>query len=178
MSVTVITLPIAGYAIRAWRTSDAQDLHEVLGNPNVGRHMADWYPRDGYTMSMAQDWVNGGAEAFGGINWAITFQDRAIGSAGIHPQQGFARCNVEIGYWLAESHWGKGVGSAMVSILKDKAFETPEITRVFAPIHAANFASQRICEKNGFVREGLLRQGVMKWGKAIDVVLWARYRNH
>jgi RimJ/RimL family protein N-acetyltransferase len=127
---------------------------------------------------MAQDWVNGGAENFGGINWAITYDDHAVGSAGIHPQQGFARCNTEIGYWLAQSHWGKGVASAVVALVTAKAFDAPETTRVFAPIQAANIASQRVCEKNGFVREGLLRQSVMKWGEAIDIVLWALYRNH
>jgi RimJ/RimL family protein N-acetyltransferase len=178
VSVATLSLPIAGYALREWRASDAKDLYVALSNPKVGQHLADWYPRDGYTMQMAQDWVNGGADAFGGISWAITFQDIAVGSAGIHPQQGFARCNTEIGYWLAQSHWGKGVGSAVVALITATAFDAPEITRVYAPIHAANVASQRVCEKNGFVREGLLRQSVMKSGEAIDIVLWARYRNH
>jgi [ribosomal protein S5]-alanine N-acetyltransferase len=177
MREMMIALPIASYAMRPWRVSDAEDLFQALSNPKVGRHLADWYPREGYTREMAQQWAGGGADAFGGMSWAITFKEIAIGSAGIHPQQSFARCNAEIGYWLAESHWGKGVGSAMVAVLTAKAFDIPEITRVFAPIHAANLASQRICEKNGFVREGLLRQSVMKWGEAIDVVLWARYRN-
>jgi [ribosomal protein S5]-alanine N-acetyltransferase len=171
-----IALPIAGYALRPWRASDATDLHLAINNPNVGKHLADWYPQTGYTLEMAEQWVNGGADAFGGVNWAIAFEDRAIGSCGIHPQQGFARCNAEIGYWLAEAHWGKGVGSAVVAKLADQAFEQPEITRVFAPIHAANQRSQRICEKNGFVREGLLRQSAMKWGTAVDVVLWAHHR--
>ncbi|MFM7330889.1 MAG: GNAT family N-acetyltransferase [Brachymonas sp.] len=160
------------------RTSDAQDMYKALKQPKVGLYLADWYPQDGYTLEMAKEWVNGGADAFGGVVWAIAFNDVVVGSAGIHPQHGFARCNAEIGYWLTESHWGKGVGTAVVGVLVAKAFEMPEITRVFAPIHAANLASQRICEKNGFVREGLLRQSAIKWGKAIDVVMWARYRNH
>jgi [ribosomal protein S5]-alanine N-acetyltransferase len=173
-----VSLPIAGYALRAWSASDAADMHRAINNPNVGKFLADWYPQTGYTLEMAEQWCNGGAVAFGGVSWAIAFEDRAVGSCGIHPQEGFARCNAEIGYWLAEAHWGKGVGSAVVTALMRQAFEQPEITRVFAPIHAANLGSQRVCEKNGFVREGLLRQSAMKWGEAIDVVLWARYRIH
>jgi [ribosomal protein S5]-alanine N-acetyltransferase len=171
-------LPIAGYALRPWRVSDAGDLLRALNDPSVGQYLADWYPQTGYTLEMAEQWVSGGADAFGGSNWAIAFEDQAIGSCGIHPQQGFARCNAEIGYWLAQAHWGKGVGSAVVAELTRQAFERTEITRVFAPIHATNQRSQRVCEKNGFVREGLLRQSAMKWGKAIDIALWARYRSH
>ena len=75
-------------------------------------------------------------------------------------------------------HWGLGVGTAVVAALNVQAFALPEVTRVFAPIHVGNLRSQRICEKNGFVREGLLRQSAMKWGIAIDIVLWATYRTH
>ena len=175
--ITESILPIAGYALRAWRSSDAQALHVVINHPSVGEYLADWYPKDGYTLEMANDWVNGGS-AIGGTNWAITYNDVAIGSAGIHPQSGFSRCNVEIGYWLAHAHWGRGVGTAVVAALTAQAFALPQVTRVFAPIHAGNLRSQRICEKNGFVREGLLRQSTMKWDKAIDVVLWAIYRTH
>ena len=172
-----IDLGISSYAMRAWRRSDAEDLYRAINHPSVGEHLADWYPKDGYTLEMASEWVNGGA-AIGGTNWAITCNDVAVGSAGIHPQSGFARCNVEIGYWLGAAHWGLGVGTAVVAALTEQAFALPEVTRVFAPIHTGNLRSQRICEKNGFVREGLLRQSTMKWGKAIDTVLWATYRTH
>jgi [ribosomal protein S5]-alanine N-acetyltransferase len=172
-----ITLPIDGYAMRSWSADDAVDMQHALNNPNIGQYLGDWYPEDGYTLAMADQWCNGGVNEYGGTCWAITFQNLAIGSGGLHPQQGFSRCNSEIGYWLAQAHWGKGVGSAVVAILTKLAFEQTEITRLFAPIHATNVRSQRVCEKNGFVREGLLRQSTMKWSKAIDVVLWARYRN-
>jgi [ribosomal protein S5]-alanine N-acetyltransferase len=170
-------LAVAGYVLREWRSGDAPSMAQHLNNPNIGRNMADWYPTTGYTLPMAQDWCNGGAAAFGGNNWAITFQDQAIGSCGVHPQTGFDACNAEIGYWLSEQHWGQGVGTAVVRFLAVHAFAQPHITRVYAPIHAHNAASQRVCEKAGFVREGLRRMSVMKWGQAIDTVVWAQYRD-
>jgi [ribosomal protein S5]-alanine N-acetyltransferase len=168
-------LPIAGYALRPWQPSDAPSMALHLNNPNIGRNMADWYPAGGYTLAMAQEWCSGGADAYGGTSWAITWHDEAIGSCGFRPQTGFDRCNVEIGYWLSEQHLGKGVGTALVGTLAKQAFELPEITRVYAPIHAHNKVSQRICEKNGFVCEGLRRMSVMKAGQAIDTVVWAKY---
>ena len=178
MSDTVIALQIAGYALRPWRASDAQAMHQHINHPTIARNMADWYPREGYPLDAAQSWTQGrhGAVA-GDTNWAIAWQggggDEAVGSCGVHPQGGFARCNTEIGYWLGAAHWGLGVGSAVVAALTRQAFSDPGVTRVFALIHADNAASQRVCEKNGFVCEGLRRKSVMKWGEAIDTVVWA-----
>jgi [ribosomal protein S5]-alanine N-acetyltransferase len=171
-----IALGIAGYTLRAWQPGDAPSMAQHLNNPNIGQNMADWYPQTGYTLAMAQQWCNGGSADFGGDNWAITWENAAIGSCGVHPKTGFDRCNAEIGYWLSEAHWGKGVGSAVVAFLTSHAFAQAHITRVFAPIHAHNQASQRVCEKNGFTLEGLRRKSVMKWGEAIDTAVWATYR--
>jgi [ribosomal protein S5]-alanine N-acetyltransferase len=175
-----VELGITGYVLRPWLETDAPSMVKHLGNPNVGRYMADWYPQSGYTLAHAQAWATvGHREIPSDTNWAIAWQgdghDEAIGSAGVHPKMGFDRCNTEIGYWLSESHWGQGIGSAVVRVLTQFAFRDLEVTRVFAPIHADNATSQRICEKNGFVFEGLRRQSVMKCGKAIDTVVWAAY---
>jgi [ribosomal protein S5]-alanine N-acetyltransferase len=163
-------------SLRAWRSNDAESMARHLNNPNIGRNMADWYPADGYTIELAREWVTTRHIAFGGMSWAIAnAQDEAIGGAGIHPGAGFDRCNVEIGYWLSETVWGRGIGSALIAALTAQAFAIEGVTRVFAPIHARNLASQRVCEKNGFVCEGLRRMSVMKSGQAIDTVVWAMY---
>jgi [ribosomal protein S5]-alanine N-acetyltransferase len=181
MSGDVIELSVPGYVLRAWRESDAEAMHRHLNRPEIGRNMADWFPKDGYTLAMAQEWVTGGHATMGGVSHAIAWRgnggDEVIGAGGVHPQDGFARCNAEIGYWLSLDHHGKGVGTALVRELTRQALADSAITRVFAPIHAHNAASQRICEKNGFINEGLRRKSVMKWGAAIDTVVWAVYRD-
>jgi [ribosomal protein S5]-alanine N-acetyltransferase len=165
------------FALRPWQLSDAESMARHLGNPKVGQTLADWYPADGYTLALAQHWVSEGHRAFGGQSWAVVnVNDEAVGGSGVHPGAGFARCNAEIGYWLSESIWGQGVGTAVVRALAEQAFAQAEVTRVFAPIHAHNQASQRCCEKNGFVLEGVQRQSVIKSGRAVDVAVWARYR--
>ena len=177
--MNVISLSIAGYTLRPWQPSDAPDMQRHLNNSNIGRNLADWYPMSGYTLAMAEDWCNGGSDAFGGsrgLNWAITYGDEAVGSCGVISMSGFERCNAEIGYWLSELHWGRGVGTAVVAELLHQAFAIPALTRVFAPIHSHNLASQRVCAKNGMVNEGLRRLSVMKAGRSIDTVVWAAYR--
>jgi [ribosomal protein S5]-alanine N-acetyltransferase len=176
-SPITIELPLEGYALRAWQLSDAHSMAQHLNNPNIGRNMADWYPaQGGYTLAHAEAWVREGHKT-DGTNWAVTHHNEAIGACSIHTQEDFDRCNAEIGYWLAESHWGKGLGTAIVRRITEEAFKPLHITRVFAPIHAHNRGSQRICEKSGFTCEGLRRLSVMKQGKAIDTVVWAAYRD-
>jgi [ribosomal protein S5]-alanine N-acetyltransferase len=176
--IPTLELQVPGCQLRPWRSTDAQAMVDAINHPITARNMADWFPETGYTVEMAREWVNGGAQAFGGSNWAVDHFGVAIGGCGVHPGEGFARCNAEIGYWLAAAHWGKGVGADIVRALTEHAFANPQVTRVFAPIHADNFGSQRVCEKNGFTNEGLRRMSVMKWGRAIDTVVWAKYRDN
>jgi [ribosomal protein S5]-alanine N-acetyltransferase len=65
----------------------------------------------------------------------------------------------------------------VVAALTQLAFALPEVTRVFAPVHAGNAASMRVLEKNGFVCEGTQRLSAFKAGRVIDRVLWARYQD-
>lgn len=170
-----IELGIPGWALRAWRAGDEANLSRHAGDFAVWRNMSDHFPHP-YTWDVAHEWVTAKQHTFGGEHWAIAHDDEAVGGCGVSPGEGHARCNAEIGYWLAPAWWGRGVASRAVRVLTERAFANPAITRVYAPIHAHNTASQRVVEKCGYVREGLQRLSVMKAGRAIDTVTWACYR--
>lgn len=163
-----------GWGLRPWREDDAADLSDVAGDPAVWRWMSDHFPHP-YTLEHAQHWVGRGHAEFGGTNLAIAYQGRAVGGAGWHALSGPQRCNCEIGYFLAPPHWRQGVGTAVVGELLRKALKEPEITRVFAPIHAGNAASAGVLRKNGFVTEGIQRLAAFKAGRVIDLEIWAYY---
>jgi [ribosomal protein S5]-alanine N-acetyltransferase len=171
------TLPLAlpGWCLRAWCAADAPQLARHANNERVWRNMSESFPHP-YTEEIARHWVERGHVDFGGNNWAIAFDDQAVGGCGLSPGQGRERCNCEIGYWLGEPFWGRGVVTDVVRVLTEQALALPGITRVFAPVHAGNQASMRVLEKNGFHREGELRQSAIKAGRVIDRVLWARLR--
>jgi [ribosomal protein S5]-alanine N-acetyltransferase len=175
--VSLPTLPIGvdGWLLRAWQPSDALSLAQHANNIKVWRNMADTFPHP-YTLECAQQWVSTGHVDFGGDNWAIDHQDQAVGGCGVHQERGQFRCNVEIGYWLAEQYWGQGVVTQVVRVLTDYAFALPEVTRVYAPVHAYNAASMRVLEKNGFTREALLRKSAFKAGQVIDRVVWSKIK--
>ena len=137
--------------------------------------MGDRFPHP-YTLAIAEHWVREGHIDIGGENWAIAHDGQAVGGCGIHQGEGQFRCNAEIGYWLAEPYWGRGIVTRVARVLIEHAFADPDITRVFAPIHAGNAASMRVAEKAGMVREGVQPQSAIKAGRVIDRVVYARYR--
>lgn len=174
-ALPTLPLGIDGWCLRAWRTADAPSLARHANDERVWRNMSEGFPHP-YTLEIARHWVERGHVDFGGTNWAIAFDDEAVGGCGIHPGEGRERCNCEIGYWLGESFWGCGVVTDVVRVLTAQALAHPGITRAFAAVHADNPASMRVLEKNSFHREGLLRQSAIKAGRPIDRVLWARLR--
>lgn len=170
-----MALGIDGWTLRAWRGSDALTLALHANNVNVWRNMSDSFPHP-YTLEIAEHWVLHGHIDFGGDNWAIAWHDTAVGGCGIHQEAAQFRCNAELGWWLAEEHWGRGVATRVAGALVERAFAHPEIMRVYAPIHAGNHRSMRVAEKNGFVLEGVQPQSAIKDCLVIDRWVWGKYK--
>lgn len=82
----------------------------------------------------------------------------------------------EIGYWVSESHWGKGIGTAAAMFIADYGFGSFPIERLQAGVFAGNQASVRVLEKAGFSLEGCLRRAVKKDGSYQDLLMYSRLR--
>ena len=104
---------------------------------------------------------------------AIVVEGEAAGGIGLHGLKDVYRYNGEIGYWLSEQHWGKGIMSEAVGIMVEYAFVQTHWLRLFACIYESNLSSMRVLEKNGFQRESIHRRAVMKGGKLQDEHLFA-----
>ena len=86
------------------------------------------------------------------------------------------RRSAEIGYWLGEPFWGRGIATLAVRAVTAHAFDTHDLTRVFACVFEWNPASARVLEKAGYTREATLRKSVFKDGRTIDQFLYAIVR--
>jgi RimJ/RimL family protein N-acetyltransferase len=176
VALPTLALGIDGWCLRAWRLADAPSLAHHADNLDIWRNMSDSFPHP-YTLDVARQWVERGYVDFGGDNWAIALDDEGVGGCGLEQGSGGDRCNVEIGYWLAKPYWGRGVVTQVVRVLTEQAFSRPEVTRIFAPVHADNPGSMRVLEKNGFHLEAELRRSAIKADRVIDRVQWARLRD-
>jgi RimJ/RimL family protein N-acetyltransferase len=163
--------------LRALQPQDAPALVQHADNPAVARYLFDGFPQP-YTLAAATAWCTHQAAsgAFGRV-WAVVVDGGLIGCIGLQQEGAWLRCNAEIGYWIGESHWRRGITSDAVRQVTDWAFAAiPELTRIYAPIFAANEGSQAVVRRCGYVREAVLKQSAIKNGAVIDRVLWSTYR--
>jgi RimJ/RimL family protein N-acetyltransferase len=163
--------------LRALVPEDAPALVSHADNPAVARNLFDGFPRP-YDLAAATAWASHDANsgAFGRV-WAVVVDGGLIGCIGLKQERGWLRCNAEIGYWIGEPFWRRGITSDAVRQVTDWAFAAlPELTRIYAPVFSSNEGSQAVARKCGYVREGLLKQSAIKDGSVIDRVLWAAYR--
>ena len=163
--------------LRALVPADAPALVQHADNPAVARFLFDGFPQP-YTLAAAHAWCTHDANsgAFGRV-WAIVVDGAAIGCIGLRQEAGWLRCNAEIGYWIGEAFWRRGITSDAVGQVTDWAFAAvPELTRIHAPIFVPNEGSQAVARRCGYVREAILPQSAIKDGQVIDRVVWATYR--
>ena len=107
---------------------------------------------------------------------AIEVKGEAAGGIGLHGLKDVYRYNCEIGYWLSEQHWGRGIMSQAVGLMVEYAFVHTQWLRLFACIYENNLPSMRVLEKNGFELEAIHRRAVIKEGKLLDEHLYAIFK--
>jgi RimJ/RimL family protein N-acetyltransferase len=163
--------------LRAPVPEDAPALVAHANNPAVARNMFDGFPQP-YDLAAATAWATHEANSGDfGRAWAIVVDGGLVGCIGLVQERGWLRCNAELGYWIGEAFWCRGITSDAVRQVTDWAFAAmPEITRIHASIFAWNEGSQAVARRCGYVREAVLKQSAIKDGKVIDRVVWATYR--
>ncbi len=175
--IFVPTIPSAQFLLRTLTPEDAPALQRNADNPDVARNLLDGFPQP-YTLADATWWCSEGSHlsAFGYL-WGIEIDGEIAGVVGGKPDTGWLRCNFEIGYWLGEPYWRRGVMSGAVGLVTDWVWANlPEVTRIYAPVFSWNAASMRVLDANGYTREGALRRSAIKDGRVIDRVLWSKLK--
>ena len=105
--------------------------------------------------------------------FAIDIRGEASGGIGLHLQNDIQRRNAELGYWLAEPYWGKGIITKAVKQMMDYGFKTWEIDRIFARPFGTNIGSQKVLEKAGFKLEARFDKTLFKNGEYLDELIYA-----
>lgn len=163
-------------AIRPWRLSDAGDLAAVLSNERVLRNLRDGIPYP-YTERDAAYYINAMAEnPHNNFVFAVCYDGTVVGNVGAFRQENIHCRTAELGYYVAESYWGRGIATQAVRLLCAHVFGSTDILRVFAEPFADNAASCRVLEKAGFQYEGTMRHSAVKCGRVRDMRLYARLK--
>lgn len=163
--------------IRRWKIEDAADLALALNNKQIQDNLRDGLPYP-YTESNAEEYIRAMLETDADTTYAfaITVDEKVIGSIGAFRQANIHWRTAEVEYYLAEPYWGQGLGTSAIKQLCQYIFEQTDILRIFAEPFAYNIASCRILEKSGFLCEGVLRKNAVKNGEIIDMKMYARIK--
>ena len=108
-------------------------------------------------------------------NYAILFNGKLIGGCGIKIDQHRPYIG-EIGYFIDEAFWGKGILPKAVKLLEKIGFEKFGIIRMTILMHPKNKASKRVAIKCGYRREGYLKKSYINRGVPQDSLLYAKVR--
>jgi RimJ/RimL family protein N-acetyltransferase len=162
--------------IRSWERRDVRSLARYANNRRIWRNVRDQFPFP-YSTADAEVWIRTARSMRPETAFAIAVDGEAVGAIGIELKDDVYRRSAEIGYWLGEPYWGRGITSEALAALTHWVFAHFALDRLYAHVFEWNPASARVLEKAGYELEARMRQAVIKDGQTIDVLLYAVLRD-
>jgi RimJ/RimL family protein N-acetyltransferase len=159
--------------LRPWQRNDVQQLAKIANNKNVWNNVRDRLPSP-YTVMDALQWVEHCSKEIPHQNLAIVYNNIVAGTIGCTLQKDVARKNVELGYFIDEQFWGKGIATEAVRLMIDYIQQHFDVMRIFAEVFEHNKASMKVLEKNGFYLESIRKKSVIKNNIIMNDYVWVK----
>ena len=169
-------LDLHNCGVRSFRDSDAAELARLANNRKVWLQLRDRFPHP-YTIDDARRFIKLAFEGIPETMFAVTVNDAPVGSIGVVLHDDVERFSAEVGYWLGEPFWGRGIATRALVGFTHFAFVTYDLERLYAVPFASNAASCRVLQKAGYRLEGRMRRSVVKAGTVQDQFLYAILRS-
>ncbi len=158
--------------IRKWQLSDVENLATLANNKEIANNLTDRFPHP-YTEEHALNFIKTNIEHNPTQVFAIDFEGKAVGGIGIHPLEDIFQKNAELGYWVAQPYWGKGIITRSIEQIVSHTFDNFDIQRIFARPFGRNIGSQKALEKCGFKLEAKFVGTLFKNGVYEDELVYA-----
>ena len=159
--------------VRPWRLADVDALVRHANNVDVAKQLRDRFPHP-YSRANAMAFLKFATQDHDPANLAIEVHGEAVGGIGFVSGSDVERFSAEIGYWVGEAHWRRGIATEALVLVTEDVFRRRNLLRLFALPFADNVGSTRVLEKAGYVREGILRASAVKFGQPRDQAMYAR----
>lgn len=172
--------PVPDLIIRPYELDDAPDLFEAVRESMA--ELRPWMPwcHPGYLVTESQAWLGAQVAAFEAgttFEFAIISGDgRYLGGCGLN-QINKTNQWANLGYWVRASATRRGVATAAACLLRDWGFANLDLIRLEILVAAGNVGSQRVAEKAGATREGLLRRRLLLYGVSHDAAVFSFVRD-
>jgi len=164
------------FSLREWRLSDAASLAENANNINIWNNVRDYFPYP-YSEEDGKQFIEIVlSKPKPVVDFAIVVDEKAVGGIGIVLKDDVERISAEIGYWLGENYWNKGIMTEVVKGFIEYVFSHFPLQKIFASVFDFNIASQKVLQKAGFEREAILKQAAIKNNKIIDLHYYSLHK--
>jgi [ribosomal protein S5]-alanine N-acetyltransferase len=170
-----VKLELKTCTVRNWEWRDREAIVRHANNRKISINLRDRFPYP-YTTADARNWLESVIGFEPETNFAIDVAGEAVGGIGFVLQHDVGRRSAEIGYWLGEEYWGRGIVTEALIAVTDHAFANYDLCRLYAHVFEWNGASARVLEKAGYQLEGRMRKSVTKDGQTIDQLMYAVIR--
>ena len=168
-------LDLGTCGVRSLRDTDALELARNADNRKVWLQLRDRFPHP-YKIDDARRYIAAARRADSETKFAITVGGLAVGTIGVTLGKDVERCSAEVGYWIGEPYWGRGIATRVLVEFTRFAFEAYGLERLYAVVFASNAASCRVLEKAGYRLEGRMLRSAIKDGTVQDTCLYAILR--
>lgn len=172
------------FHLRKWTMEDVDSLVHHANNIRIAENLRDGFPHP-YTPRDAEKWIQMVINNSEDVIFAIDVEGEACGGIGLHGGKDVYRFNAEIGYWLSQKHWGKGIMTEAVGLLVDYGFTHHKWIRIHAGVFHTNEASMKVLQKCGFKEEARFSRSVKKGDQFLDEHIysilkdqWTRHPTH
>lgn len=160
------------FKLRPWNINDLSSLVKYGNNKSIAKNMTDKFPHP-YTEENGRAFISFATSKNPSSILAIEVNGEAVGGIGLHAQEDIHCKNMELGYWLGEPFWGKGIIPRAINEMIEYGFKTFDINRIFARPFGTNIASQIVLEKAGFKLEARFEKTLFKNGEFLDELVYA-----
>ena len=159
--------------IRPWQKQDAQALASIANNRKIWNNVRDQLPNP-YTVMDALQWMNHTKDHHPVQNLAIIYQGIVVGNIGCKLQEDVYRKSIEIGYFVGEEYWGRGIATAAIDLFVQHLVHHFQPIRIYAEVFAYNQSSMKALQKNGFFLESIRRKAAIKNNEIVDDYVWVK----
>jgi ribosomal-protein-alanine N-acetyltransferase len=154
---------------------DSVPLQQLFDNENISKRLRDGVPVP-YKKSDAIAFVEKMSSVKPSTVFAVTNDDEFCGIISLTLQSNIHRKNAELGYWIGEPFWGKGIAKEAVKLICSYGLSNLSIVRIFAGVFDNNIASRKVLEHNNFVKDCVIKDGVVKNGLLMDEHCYSIYK--
>ncbi len=159
--------------LRHLTANDIPVMAELANNRKIAINLRDGFPNP-YTIEDAWRFFDMVQKMNPLTIFAIEYKGQYVGNISLIKATDVYHNSAEIGYFLGEPYWGKGIMTKAVNLITEYGFKNLDIIRIHTGVYSYNKASQRVLEKCGYIREGVFRNAITKYGNIADEIRYAK----